>query len=731
MPLSSIKSYFPDQKDGYSKGLQKILNNFDNRTDEDSGIQMLIQAYDFGENAHSGQKRRSGAPYFVHCSEVAATLAEWNCDDDTIIAGLLHDTIEDTSITKEDISENFNPAIAELVSGVSKLSGIKFNSRQQKQAENFMRLFLFVAEDLRVIIIKFADRLHNMKTLNYLPAMKRQRIARETRDVFAPLAHRLGMGKLKGEFEDLCLSFIDPTGDKDLVTKVNATKLQREKYISDFLIPLNDHFKTENIEVDVYGRAKHYYSIYRKMEKRNSSFEEIFDLQAIRIVVDKKEECYMVLGIVHMIYKPLIERFKDYIATPKINGYQSLHTTVFGKKGRLVEVQIRTNQMDHIAEVGVAAHWLYKERGSVTASDSKYNQQIEWLRELVEVLKSEDKDPKEFFNLLKIDLFQEEIFIFSPRGDLYRLPLDSTPVDFAFNVHTEIGYHCIGAKVNGKMVPLNTRLSNSDTVEILTSNSHHPSDAWLKFVKTGKAKSIIKRYVRKEQYKKSIELGKEMLDKTIRRLKKSPLIKEIIKEPGAAGFSTIDGLYYALANGQLTVRKLLEKYVPDTQEIPAQEQDESLTEKFIRRARGISRGILVDGIDNTMLQFGKCCNPIPGDDIVGFVTRGRGVTVHRADCKNLPVSHDKDRLINVDWNTSRNQSFIARIKIIAEDRKLLLRDVADRMAAMDLNIVSVNIQSSDGIATGIFILHIRDTRQLERILRKLKTIPRLIHLERM
>jgi len=397
----------------------------------------------------------------------------------------------------------------------------------------------------------------------------------------------------------------------------------------------------------------------------------------------------------------------------------------------LVEVQIRTNQMDHIAEVGVAAHWLYKERGSVSASDSKYNQQIEWLRELVEVLKSEDKDPKEFFNLLKIDLFQEEIFIFSPRGDLYRLPLDSTPVDFAFNVHTEIGYHCIGAKVNGKMVPLNTRLSNSDTVEILTSNSHHPSDAWLKFVKTGKAKSIIKRYVRKEQYKKSIELGKEILDKTIRRLKKSPLIKEIIKEPGAAGFSTIDGLYYALANGQLTVRKLLEKYVPDTQEIPVQEQDESLTEKFIRRARGISRGILVDGIDNTMLQFGKCCNPIPGDEIVGFVTRGRGVTVHRADCKNLPVSQEKDRLINVDWNTSRNQSFIARIKIIAEDRKLLLRDVADRMAAMDLNIVSVNIQSSDGIATGIFILHIRDTRQLERIMRKLKTIPRLIHLERM
>ncbi|MFQ6609719.1 MAG: RelA/SpoT family protein, partial [Fidelibacterota bacterium] len=711
MVLNTIRQYIPRSSESYPKGIMTILNKFEARSLNDPGIPLIKKAYEFGEKAHRGQKRRSGEPYFIHCIQVAETLSEWNCDNDTIAAGLLHDTIEDTELTKDDIAGEFNPTIAELVWGVSKLSGIKFNSRQQKQAENFMRLFLNVANDIRVIIIKFADRLHNMKTLNHLPLLKQQRIARETRDVFAPLAHRLGMGKLKSEFEDLCLSTIDPEGFKHLKKKVNTTKSQREKYIDEFIRPVKEQLQKDNINFEIFGRAKHYYSIYRKMKTRGKLFEDIFDLLAIRIIVDKVEDCYMVLGHVHQIYKPLIERFKDYISTPKINGYQSLHTTVFGKQGRLVEVQIRTHSMDHIAEVGVAAHWVYKEKGSVKSLDDEYNKQVKWLRELVDVLQSEDKNPEEFFNLLKIDLFQEEIFIFSPKGDLFRLAVGSTPVDFAFNVHTQVGIHCIGAKVNGKMVPLNTKLQNGDTVEILTSPNHHPSIAWLKFVKTGKAKTIIKRWYNKEEFQRSVELGKEMLEKTLRRLKKSQLIKEIVNDPEKSGYPNIEALYSVVGKGQLTVRKLLEKYIPGELKLSDAPSDETLTKRFINRARGVSKGILVDGIENTMLKFGKCCNPIPGDEIVGFVTRGRGVSVHRSDCRNLPVSESEERIIAVEWNTSRNQSFIARLRITAEDRKQLLRDVAEKLGLLDINIVSLEFSSNERIATGNLIIQVRDTRQ--------------------
>ncbi|NQU68512.1 MAG: bifunctional (p)ppGpp synthetase/guanosine-3',5'-bis(diphosphate) 3'-pyrophosphohydrolase [Candidatus Marinimicrobia bacterium] len=730
MVLSALKQFIPRASDPYPKGIMAILNKFEARSLDDPGISLLKKAYEYGEKAHKGQKRRSGEPYFIHCIQVAETLSEWNCDNDTIAAGILHDTIEDTDITKEDIASEFNPTIAELVWGVSKLSGIKFNSRQQKQAENFMRLFLNVADDIRVIIIKFADRLHNMKTLNHLPLLKQQRIARETRDVFAPLAHRLGMGRLKSEFEDLCLGVIDPDGFKHLEKKVNTTKTQREKYIDEFIKPINEQLAKDNVNIEIFGRAKHYYSIYRKMKTRGKLFEDIFDLLAIRIIVDKVEDCYMVLGHIHQLYKPLIERFKDYISTPKINGYQSLHTTVFGKQGRLVEVQIRTKSMDRIAEVGVAAHWVYKEKGSVKSPDEDYNKQVEWLRELVDVLQSEDKNPEEFFNLLKIDLFQEEIFIFSPKGDLFRLAIGSTPVDFAFNVHTQVGIHCIGAKVNGKMVPLNTELHNSDTVEILTSPNHHPSMAWLKFVKTGKAQSIIKRWYNKEEFQRSVALGKEMLDKTLRRLKKSSLIKEIQKDPETAGYPNLEALYSVVGRGQLTIRKLLEKYIPEEMELSSIPTAETLTERFISRARGVSKGILVDGIENAMLNFGKCCNPIPGDDIVGFVTRGRGVSVHKSDCRNLPVSESEERIIPVEWNTSRNQSFIARLKITAEDRKQLLRDVAEKLGLLDINIVNLEFSASEGIATGNLIIQVRDTRQYDKIKRNLKSIKGIIHLER-
>ena len=504
----------------YPKDFHQIINNLNLEKEQDAQtFDRLWRAYQFGSHAHRDQKRRSGEPYFTHCAAVGAVLASWNMDIDTIIAGLLHDTIEDTNVTRDNIVELFNEDVATLVEGVSKLSGIKFSSRQEKQAENFMKMFLSVAKDLRVIIIKFADRLHNMSTINHLPLIKQRRIAIETRDVFAPLAHRLGMNKLKMELEDLILQVLEPDEYNQLVKKVKATKNQREQYIEEFSLPIKGELEKYDIKSEVFGRAKHFYSIYGKMIRRNKKFEELFDLFAIRIIVKKVSDCYAVLGAVHQLYTPLQERFKDYIATPKSNGYQSIHTTVFGKKGKMVEIQIRTEEMDQTAEVGVAAHWVYKESSS-NSQGGQIDKHVSWLRELVDILQNENNNPDEFLKLLKVDLFQNEIFVFTPQGDVIQLPTSSTPVDFAFSVHTQVGLHCIGAKVNGKIVPLNTQLQNGDSIEVITSESQTPSYAWLKFVQSSKAKSHIKRWVKKEQFEQSIQLGREIVEKTLRRLKK-------------------------------------------------------------------------------------------------------------------------------------------------------------------------------------------------------------------
>ena len=731
--LDSLKNIFP-LNGGKPNPFNEIINTL-NRQEKlkDESEAFLWKAYQFGESAHIGQKRRSGEPYFNHCSAVGNILASWGLDENTIIAGLLHDTVEDTDISLENISEEFNQEIADLIEGVTKLSGIKFYSRQHKQAENFMKMFLSVAKDIRVIIIKFADRLHNMRTLEHLPLIKQRRIANETKDVYAPLAHRLGMNKLKSDYEDLIFKTVKPKVYKKLLKKVKSSKADREKFLNIFIQPIVEKLENDSISYRILKRTKHYSSIQGKIIARGKPFEEIMDIMAIRVIVSNLEDCYTILGYIHGLYTPLQARFKDFISTPKKNGYQSLHTTVFGKNGRIVEIQIRTEEMDKTAEIGIAAHWAYKEgQGKNKKSTKSLDKHISWLRELVEVLQDEDRneDPKEFLQLLKIDLFEQEIFIFSPKGDVYQLKENSTPVDFAFEVHTEVGMHCIGAKINGKIVPLNTKLKNGDSIEIITSESKNPSYAWLKFVQTIKAKTNIKKWVNKEQNNQSISLGKEILEKTLRRLKKKKLLKEIIKSPQLLGVNSIDQVYIGVSNGSLTVRDIIEKYTPHEVETKQIDDKPSFTQRFLEKARGNAKGVNVDGISNTLMNFGKCCNPIPGEEIIGYITRGRGVTIHRNSCKNLPVLDGEDRFIDVDWNVSKKQHFLVPLKVIGEDRKHFLNNITAEFSNQNINISSIDAKSEDGMATINLVIEVRDRRQLARIRNKIRNVKGLIYLER-
>ena len=722
MVVNTFKKMLPSLSGSYPREFNDILKNFPNDYKfNKNDIDKLYKAYTFGNKAHKNQKRSSGEKYFIHCIEVSLKLIEWDMDINTIIAGMLHDTIEDTIVTKKILTDEFGDDIAILVDRVSKLSGIKYRDSQHKQSVNFMKMFLSVSKDLRVIIIKFADRLHNMKTIKYLSKEKQKRIAIETRDLYAPLAHRLGMNKLKMSFEDLTFEIIDNENYNMIRKKVRATNKQRVKYIDDFIKSINDELNKYNIKANVFGRAKHYYSIFNKMNNQILSFKELYDLLAIRIIVNEIDECYTVLGIVHQLYTPVQNKFKDYIATPKSNGYQSIHTTVFSSKGEMMEIQIRTKALDDLAEIGVAAHWRYKETDS-TAKTKDIDKHIKWLRDLVDSLQNDSRDSDEMFELLKIDLFQDEIFVFTPSGDVHQLKKGSTPIDFAFSIHSEIGFKCKGAKINGKIATLNSMLRNGDRVEIITSDDHVPNQAWMKIAQTTKAKTHIKRYLKREEEKISIELGKEILEKSLRKLKKLKLVKNIIKQPESLGFSSIEDVYKELAKGKITTRDILEKY-----DISINEDDliqnlesESITQKFINRARGIAKGVKVGGVSNTLIYYPKCCNPIPGDNIIGYITRGKGVTIHRSDCTNVKFEKMKDRFIDVQWEVSKQSSFLVRLKITFEDRKHLLNDLTESTSSMDINIKSVDIKAMDGFAICLMIVEVKNISELDKLKNAIK-----------
>ncbi len=726
--LSNILKKITSNKSEYPPGFIEIINCLDKENQTANNLSMVWEAYQLSEESHKNQIRKSGEPYFTHCQSVGKILADWNIDVETIVAGLLHDVIEDTSISKSDIVNQFNQDIGNLVEGVTKLSGIKFNSKKQEQAENFMKMFISMAKDIRVILIKFADRLHNMSTIEHLSKQKQERIALETKEVYAPLAHRLGMNNVKTQMEDLVFKTLSPDKYNDIRKKVNNSKKDRERYIDRFIKPVSDELNNFEIRADIFGRAKHYSSIIGKMEKRNKKFEEIYDLFAIRIIVDKIDECYAALGVIHQKYNPFQERFKDYIARPKRNGYQSIHTTVFGQDGRLIEVQIRTSEMDQTAEIGVAAHWKYKESDK-QKNKSSIDTQILWLREIYELLKSEDTSASEILELFKIDLFEDEIFVYTPNGELIELKPASTPIDFAYQVHSEVGKHCIGAKVNDKIVPLNYKLNSGDYVEIITSKNKFPNHSWLKIATTTKAKTHIRRYLKKEKYEQSLKLGYEILDKELRKVKKIKMLKSIKKDPQILGFKDYDLLLSAIGNGKVIVSDLIDKNLFEN-EVQDNYSIQSLTSKFINLARKRSKGITVDGLSDIMVQFGKCCNPIPGDDIVGYLTKGSGVTVHRSACKSITHFKDQSRFVSVDWDISSDKSFIVRLKMIFEDRKNLLNDLTDATSKLNIYIKSIDMKAEDSVATCLLVIEISNRSQLEKLVRKMREVQNIEFIER-
>ncbi len=704
-----------------------------------SDLNIIIKAYNFADNAHEGQMRKSGEKYFIHPVEVAKILVQLEMDDATIVAGLLHDVIEDTKYNYEQIKKEFSEEIAVLVEGVTKLGKFTYESKEERQAESLRKMFLAMAKDIRVIIIKLADRLHNMRTLKYMNENKKKEKAIETIEIYAPIAHRLGISKIKWELEDLSLRYIDPEGYYDLVEKVAKKRQEREDYINQVITQLKEALAHVNLNFEISGRPKHFYSIYRKMVYQNKSFEEIFDLIAIRVIVSNIKDCYGTLGIVHTMWKPIPGRFKDYIAMPKPNMYQSLHTTVIGPNGEPFEIQIRTWDMHRIAEYGIAAHWKYKEGRT---SEKELDDKLRWLRQLLE-WQRDLKDPKEFMESLKIDLFTNEVFVFTPKGDVIDLPAGSTPVDFAYKIHSAIGNSCIGAKVDGRIVPIDYKLKNGNIVEILTSSHNHgPSRDWLKFIKSTQAKNKIRQWFKKERKEENIEKGREMLAKEIKRngyeiheLAKPQWINKLVKR---LNLNSMEDLYAAIGYGGI----LINQVVPKLKEMHKQAQKEG---KLVQESTAIpnrpyrdrpetkdTQGVKVKGIDNVLVRFAKCCTPVPGDDIIGFITRGRGVSIHRTDCINILNSNDSfDRFIEVEWDEGRQIAYQTEIQIIAADRKGLLSEITNIFSETGLSVIAINARiSKEKVAVINLTIEITNTQQLNRIMKKIKSMQGVIDVKR-
>jgi guanosine-3',5'-bis(diphosphate) 3'-pyrophosphohydrolase len=713
----------------YDAKFKTVLRNI-SKYNRNADINTITRAYDFSISAHKDQRRYSGEPYFEHIINVAEILAELKMDSTTISAGLLHDVVEDTGIHLDDVEKNFGKEIAQLVDGVTKISELRFESKEERQAENYRKMLLSMVQDVRVIIIKFADRLHNMRTLEHVPEKKRKRIAIETRDVYAPLAHRFGIAKIKWELEDLVLKHLDEDSYNLLNRKINQKREEREKYIKIVTNPIIKELRKVKIKASVTGRPKHFYSIYNKMQKRNKSFEEIYDLLAIRIIVNKIEECYYTLGIVHNLYMPVYDRFKDYIAMPKINGYQSLHTTVVGPQGKMVEIQIRTHEMHNTAEIGIAAHWIYKEG---KADDQKIERHMIWLRNLVSQ-QMEEEDPSDFMENLKIDLFQDEVFVFSPKGDLFKLPRGSTPVDFAFAIHTDIGLHCIGAKVNGRIVPLKSILKSGDQIEILTSANQEPHQDWLSFVKTAKARQWIKKYIREIQHTQTLKLGEEIITKYLKKYDLSIDSSEFTEVIPRLGFKNLNNLLLVLGRGEYTTENITKKLFPT--ELPEKKKESFFTKKF--KSARYDTGIKVQGINHVLINFGKCCQPVPGDKIIGFITKGRGITIHRIDCKNMfkyihsdsKGKGSNENLIDVSWDIKKDQDFQVHLSVLSEDRRELFGDVAQVIAKSDTNILALEFKVEDSLVRGNLVVEVKDLYHLTKVIHGIRKVNGVIAVDR-
>lgn len=700
-------------------------------------IELIKKAYNFAKEAHKGQYRVSGELFILHPLEVAMILTDLRLDAATIAAGLLHDVVEDTKYSLEDIEKNFGKEIALLVDGVTKLGKIEYKTKEEQQAENLRKMFLAMAEDIRVILIKLADRLHNMRTLRYLSKAKQREKSIETIEIFAPLAHRLGISRIKWELEDLAFRYLEPDYYYELVDKVAKKRKEREAHINQMISILKKRLNSAGIETDIHGRPKHFYSIYKKMKNQNKTFEQIYDLTAVRVIVKTVRDCYAALGVIHTMWKPIPGRFKDYIAMPKPNMYQSLHTTVIDSAGDPLEIQIRTFEMHKTAEYGIAAHWKYKEGGS---SDVDFDKKLSWLREILD-WQRELSDAKDFMESLKIDLFTDEVYVFTPRGEVIDLPMGSCPLDFAYRIHTDIGNQCIGAKVNGKMVPFDYKLANGDIVEIITSaNSNGPSRDWLNIIKSSQAKNKIKQWFKRERRDENITRGKDLLEKEAKRqgydiyqLIKYDFIQELLKR---SNFKNIDDLYATIGYGGLTSKQALQKILDEYKRNVKPNHVSSIKDKTtlkVKQKSKTNKGVKVDGIDNVLVRFAKCCNPVPGDQIIGYVTRGRGVSIHRCDCFNVKNNlYDRRRFIEVKWEGfSNNTSYSVEIEVSGRDKSGLLSNVINTISDMRMTIDAINAKTTEnGIAVIDIILEITDRQHLENTMKKLRSIDGVLGVKR-
>ena len=703
----------------------------------DETCENIRKAYELADEAHKEQKRVNGDPYILHPLAVAEILADMEIDTTTITASLLHDVVEDTEYMLEDIERIFGKEVAFLVDGVTKLNRLDYRTKEDQQVNSMRKMFLAMAKDIRVVVIKLADRLHNMRTLKYMRSEKQKRIAQETLEIYAPLAHRLGIFNIKWELEDLSFRYMEPDKYYDLVDQMKEKRKVREEIVNEAIDVLKKTLTESSISFEINGRPKHFYSIYKKMKKDNRDLSQIYDLYAIRVIVDTVQDCYGVLGIVHSLWKPLPYRFKDYIAMPKPNNYQSRHMTVIGTRGQPVEIQIRTWDMHHIAEYGVAAHWRYKE-GRASQKATGFDEKMGWLRNLLEW--QDTSNPQEFVNALKLDAFSDEVFVFTPRGDVIDLPQGAIPIDFAYRIHTDVGHRCVGAKVNGKIVPLDYALKNGDIVEVITSKTGKPSLDWLKIVGSSESRSKIRNWFKKENREENIEKGSAALEKECKRLghdwklvSHSGRIAKVAKQMNAG---TEDDLLAAVGYGGFAVNTVLIKLLElhkELDRVDDEQNEKSLIEKLKpRKASGHNHsGVLVKGESGLLVRLSKCCSPVPGDPIIGFVTRGRGVSVHRADCPNVRLDEDVDRLIDVEWDYGMSESFEVNMEISAYDRTGMIADIMAALAEMKISITSINAKVSETKSVTIHLgISIKDLAQFEFVATKIRRLKDVYKVQR-
>jgi len=697
-------------------GLSDVLEPFADRLDLD----LIERAWQVSSRAHRGQKRWSGEEAVSHGVAVARILVEQHLDSVSVACGLLHDVVEDTDVAIADLEKEFGPEVVAIVDGLTKIGSLSFRSAAEEQVENYRKLLVSIARDARVIIIKLADRLHNMRTLEHLPEEKQRRIALETREIYAPLAHRFGMGQARAELEDLAFKFLEPEDYRALAKKVTGRRAEREELVEHLREPLHRAVEKAGIaDVEVTGRPKNLWSIHKKIQARHLPYEAIYDLMAIRVLVNSVPDCYHALGVIHSHWTPLQERIKDYIAQPKSNGYQSLHTTVFGPAGHLYEIQIRTREMHHTAEYGIAAHWLYKEG----RPRDELDRHLTWFRQLLD-RQQEAQTPQEFLEFLRIDLYQDEIFVFTPEGDVKRLPKGATPIDFAFAVHTEVGYRCQGARVNGRIAPLHRTLKNGDSVEILTSPTARPSRDWLSHVQTGRARQKIRQWIRQEEHEASVQLGQEIIQREFRRRRLSkPTETEMAKAAAALNVPDWPHVEAGLGRGDIGIGQVVRALFPDLPEAAAETPPPPPTAigRLVQRMR-VGRGIRIQGVDGLMVRYSQCCQPVPGDKVTGYVTRGRGISIHRVDCPNVLALNDPERRMDLDWQEVEGEVFTVRLGLQGEDRRGLYADVCSAISATGTNIRELLLASGEGGMTGSVTVEVENLSHLNKVIKAVRRV---------